>query len=90
MSPGKCWFAASGLVPSGIKVEAMTGYRIEEIDDPHRAFIYSLVQADERPSPFIDGIIFDVTGRRRAESALHQREKDLALAQEIAHLGSWI
>lgn len=31
----------------------------------------------------------DVTGRKKAETAIHKSEASLALAQRVAHLGSW-
>jgi PAS domain S-box-containing protein len=34
--------------------------------------------------------IHDVTARKHAEEALHRREKQLAEAQAVAHLGSWV
>ena len=34
--------------------------------------------------------IHDVTARKHAEDALHRREKQLAEAQAVAHIGSWV
>jgi diguanylate cyclase (GGDEF)-like protein/PAS domain S-box-containing protein len=36
-----------------------------------------------------DGVVTDITGRKRAEEALRRSESDLRKAQEIAKLGSW-
>ncbi|WP_017926710.1 PAS domain S-box protein [Thioalkalivibrio sp. HL-Eb18] len=36
------------------------------------------------------GVILDITERVRAEQALHRSERELALAQRIAHVGNWV
>ncbi len=36
-----------------------------------------------------DGLIADITDRKRIEKALRQSQADLARAQEIAHMGNW-
>lgn len=36
-----------------------------------------------------DGLIFDITGRKRMEEALRRSEDNLNRAQEVAHIGSW-
>jgi PAS domain S-box-containing protein len=43
-----------------------------------------------RGKPARVATIHDVTARRRAEEALHRREKQLAEAQAVAHVGSWV
>ncbi len=47
-----------------------------------------VMDEDGNPSGMI-GIDRDITARKRAEAALHEREELLADAQRIAHLGSW-
>ena len=43
---------------------------------------------DEERS-YLQGFIFDITERKKAEEARHRIEASLAEAQRIAHLGSW-
>lgn len=37
----------------------------------------------------IDGVVFDITERRKANTAIKESEASLALAQQIAEIGSW-
>ena len=39
--------------------------------------------------PCILSVIVDITDRKRAEEALQQKERDLADAQRLGHIGSW-
>ena len=38
---------------------------------------------------YLYSIIHDITDKKKMELALFEREKDLKLAQQISHLGSW-
>jgi PAS domain S-box-containing protein len=40
-------------------------------------------------SGYFISVIEDISGRKRAEMALQQSERDLAKAQQIAHMGNW-
>ena len=39
---------------------------------------------------YYQGIIRDISERKQAEEALHEREQDLLFAQKLAHIGSWV
>ena len=54
-----------------------------------RDVVVSLVLCDLGGEACTLGIFQDVTDRKRAEEALRTRERQLLLAQQIAHMGSW-
>ena len=47
-------------------------------------------EALEDGSVLWHGVILDITERMQAEEALHLRERELAEAQRIAHIGNWV
>lgn len=47
-------------------------------------------EALEDGSVLWHGVILDITQRVRAEQALYRSERELALAQRIAHVGNWV
>ncbi|WP_024325877.1 PAS domain-containing protein [Thioalkalivibrio sp. AKL19] len=51
---------------------------------------HSSPEALEDGSVLWFGVILDITDRVRAEVALHLRERELAEAQRIAHIGNWV
>lgn len=50
---------------------------------------YSAVRDDAGEVDGVIGVAVDITDRRRVESELHRRERQLAHTQRLAHLGSW-
>jgi len=48
-----------------------------------------IVRDESGAIQFVEGFNTDITERKRATAALREREHDLAMAQEIAHIGSW-
>ena len=48
-----------------------------------------LSRMEQNGQTILQGTIRDISERKRAEQALHKREADLELAQQIGHLGSW-
>ncbi|WP_017941307.1 MULTISPECIES: sensor domain-containing diguanylate cyclase [unclassified Thioalkalivibrio] len=51
---------------------------------------HSSPEALDDGSVLWNGVILDITEQVRAEEALHQRERELAEAQRIAHIGNWV
>ena len=65
------------------------GFTIRLRDGAKRDVVVSLVLCDLGGEACTLGIFQDVTDRKRAEVALRTRERQLLLAQQIAHMGSW-
>ncbi len=72
----------SGAIPD-------LGFSIRHRDGAKRDVVVSLVLCDLGGEACTLGIFQDVTDRKRAEEALRTRERQLLLAQQIAHMGSW-
>jgi len=49
----------------------------------------SLLKNGNGSSPLVFALVEDITGRKRAETSLRQREADLSEAQRLAKVGSW-
>ena len=66
-------------------------YRFRRKDGSY-CFVFDrgFVQRDSEGQPVrVLGSIMDMTERKRFESELHERERQLKEAQELAHLGAW-
>ncbi|MFI9651258.1 diguanylate cyclase [Guyparkeria halopsychrophila] len=50
----------------------------------------SLSRVDLEEGPLVQAVVRDISDRKEGEAALRSREQELAEAQRIAHLGSWI
>ena len=48
-----------------------------------------MVRDEEGKSLYLQGVMLDITERKRAEEALKESEAILAEAQRLAHVGSW-
>jgi PAS domain S-box-containing protein len=49
-----------------------------------------VIRDEEGKTLYYDGNVEDITYRKKAEQALHESEKRLREAQEMAHLGFWL
>src|SRR5256885_1256308 len=72
----------SGAIP---EIESVVRHR----DGGRRSVVVSVVLCDLGGDACILSIFQDVTQRRQADDALRTRERQLLLAQQIAHMGSW-
>ncbi len=72
----------SGAIP---EMESVVRHR----DGGRRSVVVSVVLCDLGGDACILSIFQDVTQRRQADDALRTRERQLLLAQQIAHMGSW-
>lgn len=72
----------SGAIPD-------LGFSIRHRNGAQRDVVVSLVLCDLGGEACTLGIFQDVTDRKRSEEALRTRERQLLLAQQIAHMGSW-
>ncbi len=72
----------TGAIP---EIEFVVRHR----DGRPRDVVVSLVSCDLGGDACILSIFQDVTQRRQADDALRTRERQLLLAQQIAHMGSW-
>src|SRR5207247_214322 len=67
------------------EIESVVHHR----DGGRRSVVVSVVLCDLGGDACILSIFQDVTQRRQADDALRTRERQLLLAQQIAHMGSW-
>ena len=72
----------SGAIP---EIESVVRHR----DGGRRSVVVSVVLCDLGGDACMLSIFQDVTQRRQADDALRTRERQLLLAQQIAHMGSW-